>query len=44
MDGGGPGDDDCDDDRHDDLASSSPLSGWGEDVVSTLPGPDALKR
>ena len=43
MDGGGPGDDDRDDDRCNDRASSSPLSGGREDVVSTLPGPDALK-
>jgi hypothetical protein len=44
MDGGGPGDEDCNDDRRDDRASLSPLSVGGEDVVSTLPGPDALKR
>ncbi len=38
MDGGGPSDEDRDDDRYDDRASSSPLSGGGEDDVSALPG------
>ena len=41
MEGGGPGDGDCDDNQCNDWASSSPLSG-GEDVVSALPGPEAL--
>jgi hypothetical protein len=44
VDGGGPGDDDHDDDQRDDRALWSPLSGRGEDVVSTLPGPDALEH
>ena len=44
MEGGGPGDDNRDDNQRDDRASSSPLSGGREDVVSSLPGPDALER
>jgi hypothetical protein len=38
MDGGGPDDNDHNDNQRDDWALSSPLLGGGEDVVSTLPG------
>jgi hypothetical protein len=44
MDAGGPSDDNRNDDQRVDWALSSPLSGGGEDVVSTLPGSDALER
>ncbi len=38
MDRGGPSNDDCNDDQYNDRASSSPLLGGGEGVVSALPG------
>jgi hypothetical protein len=38
MEGGGPSNDDCDEDQCDDWALSSPLLGGGEDIVSTLLG------